>query len=87
MTPSKLIKRLRDETPIISVSLRSIRRIPVVSTRTTPKRCWRTTPRLAELQQRLYADGRWALLIVLQGMDAGRQGRRHQPRRDGPQPA
>jgi polyphosphate kinase 2 (PPK2 family) len=25
---------------------------------------------LAELQQRLYADGRWALLIVLQGMDA-----------------
>src|SRR5258705_13828877 len=26
--------------------------------------------RLAELQQRLYADGRWALLIVLQGMDA-----------------
>jgi PPK2 family polyphosphate:nucleotide phosphotransferase len=26
--------------------------------------------RLAELQKRLYADGRWALLIVLQGMDA-----------------
>jgi PPK2 family polyphosphate:nucleotide phosphotransferase len=26
--------------------------------------------RLAKLQQRLYADGRWALLIVLQGMDA-----------------
>jgi PPK2 family polyphosphate:nucleotide phosphotransferase len=26
--------------------------------------------RLAHLQQRLYADGRWALLIVLQGMDA-----------------
>lgn len=26
--------------------------------------------RLARLQQRLYADGRWALLIVLQGMDA-----------------
>jgi PPK2 family polyphosphate:nucleotide phosphotransferase len=26
--------------------------------------------RLAELQQRLYADGRWALLVVLQGMDA-----------------
>jgi PPK2 family polyphosphate:nucleotide phosphotransferase len=25
---------------------------------------------LAELQQRLYADGRWAVLIVLQGMDA-----------------
>ena len=25
---------------------------------------------LAELQQRLYADGRWALLVVLQGMDA-----------------
>jgi polyphosphate kinase 2 (PPK2 family) len=25
---------------------------------------------LAELQQRLYAAGRWALLIVLQGMDA-----------------
>ena len=26
--------------------------------------------RLAELQQRLYADNRWAVLIVLQGMDA-----------------
>ncbi|MGA7486294.1 MAG: polyphosphate kinase 2 family protein [Xanthobacteraceae bacterium] len=26
--------------------------------------------RLARLQQRLYADGRWAFLIVLQGMDA-----------------
>jgi PPK2 family polyphosphate:nucleotide phosphotransferase len=26
--------------------------------------------RLAHLQQRLYADNRWALLIVLQGMDA-----------------
>jgi hypothetical protein len=26
--------------------------------------------RLAELQQRLYADGRWAVLVVLQGMDA-----------------
>jgi PPK2 family polyphosphate:nucleotide phosphotransferase len=25
---------------------------------------------LAEMQQRLYADGRWAVLIVLQGMDA-----------------
>src|SRR5256714_10578774 len=26
--------------------------------------------RLAQLQKRLYADGRWAVLIVLQGMDA-----------------
>ena len=26
--------------------------------------------RLAEIQQRLYANGRWAVLIVLQGMDA-----------------
>jgi PPK2 family polyphosphate:nucleotide phosphotransferase len=26
--------------------------------------------RLEELQQRLYADGRWAVLLVLQGMDA-----------------
>jgi PPK2 family polyphosphate:nucleotide phosphotransferase len=26
--------------------------------------------RLTELQQRLYADGRWAVLVVLQGMDA-----------------
>ena len=26
--------------------------------------------RLGELQQRLYTDGRWALLVVLQGMDA-----------------
>jgi PPK2 family polyphosphate:nucleotide phosphotransferase len=26
--------------------------------------------RLAELQQRLYANGRWAVLVVLQGMDA-----------------
>ncbi|HEY1363894.1 MAG TPA: polyphosphate kinase 2 family protein [Xanthobacteraceae bacterium] len=31
--------------------------------------------RLYELQKRLYADGRWALLIVLQGMDtAGKDG-------------
>ncbi len=31
--------------------------------------------RLAELQERLYAHGRWALLIVLQGMDtAGKDG-------------
>lgn len=28
------------------------------------------TVRLEELQQRLYADGRWSVLIVLQGMDA-----------------
>jgi PPK2 family polyphosphate:nucleotide phosphotransferase len=27
--------------------------------------------RLAELQQRLYANGRWSVLIVLQSMDAG----------------
>ena len=27
--------------------------------------------RLSELQERLYAEDRWALLIVLQGMDAG----------------
>jgi PPK2 family polyphosphate:nucleotide phosphotransferase len=26
--------------------------------------------RLSEIQERLYADGRWAVLIVLQGMDA-----------------
>ena len=31
--------------------------------------------RLEELQQRLYADGRWAVLLVLQGMDtAGKDG-------------
>jgi PPK2 family polyphosphate:nucleotide phosphotransferase len=31
--------------------------------------------RLAKLQERLYVDGRWALLIVLQGMDtAGKDG-------------
>jgi PPK2 family polyphosphate:nucleotide phosphotransferase len=29
-----------------------------------------STGRLAELQQKLYANGRWAVLIVLQGMDA-----------------
>ena len=28
------------------------------------------TARLAELQERLYADHRWAVLVVLQGMDA-----------------
>jgi len=26
--------------------------------------------RLSDLQERLYAAGRWAVLIVLQGMDA-----------------
>src|SRR5262245_65235416 len=36
------------------------------------------TKRLAELQQRLYADGRWALLVVLQGMDAsGKRSEEH----------
>ena len=33
------------------------------------------TKRLAKLQERLYVDSRWALLIVLQGMDtAGKDG-------------
>ena len=36
-----------------------------------PRRCWPTdVQRLAELQERLYAEHRWAVLIVLQGMDA-----------------
>ena len=33
----------------------------------------RDIERLAKLQERLYAQGQWALLVVLQGMDtAGR---------------
>lgn len=34
------------------------------------KRLEKNTERLAELQHRLYADNRYALLVVLQGMDA-----------------
>jgi PPK2 family polyphosphate:nucleotide phosphotransferase len=35
----------------------------------------KNSKRLAKLQERLYVDGRWALLIVLQGMDtAGKDG-------------
>jgi PPK2 family polyphosphate:nucleotide phosphotransferase len=40
--------------------------------------------RLAKLQERLYAHDRWALLVVLQGMDASA---RHQARDERPQSA
>ena len=71
MTPSKLIKRLRIDDPDLSASLR----LDPADTGGLDKDDAEAmladdVKRLAELQQRLYADGRWALLVVLQGMDA-----------------
>ena len=43
--------------------------------------------RMTHLQQRLYAAHSWALLIVLQGVDAAGKGQRHHARDDVPQPA
>ena len=34
--------------------------------------------RLNDFQERLYAQDRWSLLVIFQGMDAARQGQRHQ---------
>ena len=42
---------------------------------------------LAELQDMLYAQDRWAVLLIFQAMDAAGQGRRHQARHVRRQPA
>jgi PPK2 family polyphosphate:nucleotide phosphotransferase len=71
MTPSKLIERLRIDDP----DLFRLAAFDPADTSGLDKDDAEAMladdfKRLAELQQRLYADGRWALLIVLQGMDA-----------------
>ena len=43
--------------------------------------------RLRDLQERLYAEDRWAVLVILQGDGCGRQGRHHQARDGGHQSA
>ena len=71
MTPSKLVKRLRIDDP----DRFRLAAFDPADTGGLDKDDAQAlladdVKRLAELQQRLYADGRWALLIVLQGMDA-----------------
>ncbi len=42
-----------------------------ISTRTTPRRCWRTArKRLSDLQELLYAQDQWSVLLIFQAMDA-----------------
>jgi polyphosphate kinase 2 (PPK2 family) len=76
MTPSKLVKRLRIDDP----DRFRLAAFDPADTGGLDKDDAQAlladdVKRLAELQQRLYADGRWALLIVLQRMDtAGKDG-------------
>jgi PPK2 family polyphosphate:nucleotide phosphotransferase len=71
MPPSKLIKRLRIDDPD---GFRLAAFDPAdtggLDKRDAQAMLADDVKRLAELQQRLYADGRWAVLVVLQGMDA-----------------
>src|SRR5882757_11235145 len=65
--------------PNDSGSRRSIQPIPAASLSTRKEAAGamlaRDAERLAQLQDRLYAHGQWALLVVLQGMDtAGKDG-------------
>ena len=39
--------------------------------------------RLSELQERLYAQDRWSVLLIFQAMDAAGQGQRDQARHEG----
>ena len=71
MTPSKLVKRLRIDDP----DRFRLADFDPADTGGLDKDDAKAlladdVKRLAELQERLYADGRWAVLIVLQGMDA-----------------
>ena len=71
MTPSKLLKRLRIDDPD---GFRLAAFDPAdtggLDKDDAQAMLADDLKRLAELQQRLYTDGRWALLVVLQGMDA-----------------
>ena len=71
MTPSKLLKRLRVDDP---KGFRLAAFDPAdtggLDKDDAQAMLADDLKRLGELQQRLYTDGRWALLVVLQGMDA-----------------
>ena len=71
MTPSKLLKRLRVDDPD---GFRLAAFDPAdtggLDKDDAQAMLADDLKRLGELQQRLYTDGRWALLVVLQGMDA-----------------
>jgi PPK2 family polyphosphate:nucleotide phosphotransferase len=71
MTPSKLLKRLRVDDPD---GFRLAAFDPAdtggLDKDGAQAMLADDLKRLGELQQRLYSDGRWALLVVLQGMDA-----------------
>ena len=71
MTPSKLLKRLRVDDPD---GFRLAAFDPAdtggLDKDDAQAMLADDLKRLGELQQRLYSDGRWALLVVLQGMDA-----------------
>jgi len=71
VTPSKLIKRLRiDDPDHFRLAAFDPADTGGLDKDDAEAMLADDVKRLAELQQRLYADGRWALLVVLQGMDA-----------------
>jgi PPK2 family polyphosphate:nucleotide phosphotransferase len=76
MTPKKLIKRYRIDKPD-QFRLASLDPADTggLDKEAADAMLAQDTERLAELQQRFYADGHWAMLVVLQGMDtAGKDG-------------
>ena len=74
MLPAEIIKRLpRPQRQRTSSSPTSIRPTPAGSTsrRARPRRCSPRAPSVSpSLQERLYAEHQWAILVVLQGLDA-----------------
>lgn len=71
MTPSKLIKRLRiDDPDRFRLSVFDPADTGGLDKDAAEAMLADDIERLTKLQQRLYADGRWAVLVVLQGMDA-----------------
>ena len=68
MTPSRLLKRLRIDDP--DGFRLALHPLLLASQGHVQAMIADDLKRLAELQQRLYTNDRWALLIVLQGMDA-----------------
>jgi PPK2 family polyphosphate:nucleotide phosphotransferase len=71
MTPSKLIKRLRiDDPDRFRLAAFDPADTGGLDKDDAEAMLADDVKRLSELQQCLYSDGRWALLVVLQGMDA-----------------
>jgi PPK2 family polyphosphate:nucleotide phosphotransferase len=71
MTPSKLLKRLRvDDPDHFRLAAFDPADTGGLDKDAAEAMLADDVKRLADLQQCLYSDGRWALLVVLQGMDA-----------------